>query len=811
VRPQGGRECSIDFTRSRVSWERLAQRRLAAGDWSGLRPALAGLALLVGADLLLEAAAITTSFAIPPFLAALAGGRWATLTVSIAAVGLAVLSGVWNGNLGSEDYLVRVGLVALAGVAASFAARAAAEERETVRRFALLNDVSSVADGTTPLPVTMRLISDLIVPELADHCMIDVVAEGRVDRVAVHASGPDRDLVEDRLMRRVPSVPAQIVEADDSAAIEPRFWERVTDEHLRSISHDEKDLGFLRGLGVRSAITVALVSRGRRVGALTLVSAWSGRGYSRDDVRFAHVLGDRVALALDNVGLFSDLQSVERRMDTVMKVLDEAVVIFDRNRRLVFANDSAATMLGFGSVRELIGAPEGTVRGRFDLYEEGGAPLRYDEFAPIRALRGEQVPPQIIRAISRDDGRELWLRAKAGVVEGMDSTPLYAVTALEDVTEIKEAEFEQTLMARMGQLLDSALNFEEMGQRLAELLIPQLADRCSVHSRRPDGSIERVAEARPGSGGEEEQKGPREVGVDGVNRVIVEGQPLAVESEDGCAILLPLRVGHSVTGVLRLVNDSDRQPFDDLDRSLGEKVAERAAVALENARLGTERSEIARTLQQGLLPAPLPHIPGWSLAALYHPAGSENEVGGDFYDAFAFRGGWMLVVGDVTGRGARAASVTALARYTLRTASALSGGSAGRLRRPQPRPDRTGGLGPLHGRGDRDQRGQRYRGANRGRRTPAAAFDRHHRGARGRRHRTGARCLSRSRMEAPSHPARGGSAARRLHRWGDRGARQRGSLRRGAPAGHAARGHQPGRGRGEDRAGAGVVLRRRSA
>ena len=67
-----------------------------------------------------------------------------------------------------------------------------------------------------------------------------------------------------------------------------------------------------------------------------------------------------------------------------------------------------------------------------------------------------------------------------------------------------------------------------------------------------------------------------------------------------------------------------------------------------------------------------PTSPGWSLAAMYRPAGAENEVGGDFYDAFRVPGGWMLVIGDVTGRGAEAASITALARYTLRTAAVLT-------------------------------------------------------------------------------------------------------------------------------------------
>jgi phosphoserine phosphatase RsbU/P len=76
---------------------------------------------------------------------------------------------------------------------------------------------------------------------------------------------------------------------------------------------------------------------------------------------------------------------------------------------------------------------------------------------------------------------------------------------------------------------------------------------------------------------------------------------------------------------------------------------------------------VARTLQRSLLPAELPQIPGVELAARYVAAGAGNEVGGDFYDCFATGGGdWAVVIGDVCGKGAEAAAVTALARYTLR-------------------------------------------------------------------------------------------------------------------------------------------------
>jgi sigma-B regulation protein RsbU (phosphoserine phosphatase) len=97
------------------------------------------------------------------------------------------------------------------------------------------------------------------------------------------------------------------------------------------------------------------------------------------------------------------------------------------------------------------------------------------------------------------------------------------------------------------------------------------------------------------------------------------------------------------------------------------------AVLVVRERKARQRFRVlGETLQRGLLPPPLPHISGWSIAAMYRPAGAHNEVGGDFYDVFRMSGGWMLVIGDVTGSGARAASITAVARYTLRTAAMLS-------------------------------------------------------------------------------------------------------------------------------------------
>ncbi|MDN5892501.1 MAG: SpoIIE family protein phosphatase [Nocardioides sp.] len=81
-----------------------------------------------------------------------------------------------------------------------------------------------------------------------------------------------------------------------------------------------------------------------------------------------------------------------------------------------------------------------------------------------------------------------------------------------------------------------------------------------------------------------------------------------------------------------------------------------------------ERTRIATTLQSSLLPAQLPLIPDCELAACYAPAGDGSEIGGDFYDVFPIGSHrWGIAFGDVSGKGAEAAAVTALIRYTLRT------------------------------------------------------------------------------------------------------------------------------------------------
>lgn len=136
---------------------------------------------------------------------------------------------------------------------------------------------------------------------------------------------------------------------------------------------------------------------------------------------------------------------------------------------------------------------------------------------------------------------------------------------------------------------------------------------------------------------------------------------------------LPLRVQGRCIGALGL-SFAERQSFDRTQVAFFESLVRHLASALERTRLHEEtmllladRTEIAEGLQQSLLPPRLPELPGVALAARYRPSGGSAPVGGDFYDAFALGADrWLLVVGDVEGRGVEAAAVTGLVRHALR-------------------------------------------------------------------------------------------------------------------------------------------------
>ncbi|NYI06338.1 SpoIIE family protein phosphatase [Allostreptomyces psammosilenae] len=225
--------------------------------------------------------------------------------------------------------------------------------------------------------------------------------------------------------------------------------------------------------------------------------------------------------------------------------------------------------------------------------------------------------------------------------------------------------------------VSTAFDYPEGLVRLAHLAVPTLAPMCAVDVVEEGGGIRRVAVAVSPESQESEAHlaahTPRPGDADPVGRVLASGRtetarrpPDHVPPHVVGYVCVPLTARDRTFGAVTLLSTVDR-PLGRHTVALAEDLARRAALGIDNARLYARRARVARELQIGLLPPELPAVPGAELATGYHPAGEGLEVGGDFYDVFPLpEGRWGLLVGDVCGRGPRAAVTTSLVRTTVR-------------------------------------------------------------------------------------------------------------------------------------------------
>jgi PAS domain S-box-containing protein len=570
-------------------------------------------------------------------------------------------------------------------------------------RFALLTAVDRVADGTLLLGETVHRLLDVLVPAFADLVTLDAVSPGGELRRLGVRMGPPRDpRVEAAMLRRRLVPDARFGVARAIATADSELMTPVTDDLLRRITVDVADFELLRSLGLREALFVPLRTRGRTIGALSCGVTTSGRRLTAEDLRFAELLAGRVALALDNAGLAETVSGLEQRLEATLANLAEAVIVRGVDGEMLFANQAAVDLLGAASLDDLLAASSDELMALWETADEDGHGLHLQELPSSRALRGERPAPMLVRNVSRATGRVRWLLHKATPVFDQAGDVSMVVNVIEDTTDAKRAELTQRLLAEAGKELSSSLDYQQTLQRVARLAVPELADWCGVAIRGRGDELRQVAVAHVDPGKvalarEWAARYPARLSdATGAARAIRSGRPELVDdlTDDRLAalsadseqlaiiralgmrsiIFVPLAVpGRPPFGALVLVMAESGRVFDGEDLAVAEELGRRAATAVENARSYTERSRVAATLQQSLLPPTLSDIPGFALATLYHPAGEDSEVGGDFYDALEVPGGWLILVGDVAGHGAEAAALTSLSRYTLRTAGKLLG------------------------------------------------------------------------------------------------------------------------------------------
>ncbi|MDX6208267.1 MAG: hypothetical protein QOE24_658 [Frankiales bacterium] len=267
-----------------------------------------------------------------------------------------------------------------------------------------------------------------------------------------------------------------------------------------------------------------------------------------------------------------------------------------------------------------------------------------------------------------------------------------------DRTRLREAQQRSrrqlALLAETGRLFAASLNLDATLEQVCRLLVPAAADAAVARVLEPEGRIRVVAVSRadgdrPGDiAGWVDDEGQE--AAEQLRRVIDEGETLLVVVPADADVflpgvgqlramglssvaLLPLRARGRSLGLITAATHADRAPLTTDDVPFLTELAGRVALAVDNARLFRHQSEIAHTLQRSLLPAELPAIDGAEVAVTYLPGTEGTTVGGDFYDVIPLPSGrFGLVIGDVMGRGVRAAAAMGQLRAAIR-AYALEG------------------------------------------------------------------------------------------------------------------------------------------
>ncbi|MFD5536768.1 SpoIIE family protein phosphatase [Streptomyces sp. NPDC127079] len=249
----------------------------------------------------------------------------------------------------------------------------------------------------------------------------------------------------------------------------------------------------------------------------------------------------------------------------------------------------------------------------------------------------------------------------------------------------KAARADLAFLLEASTLLTADLDHTQTLQRLAALCAPKLAPLCAVDVIEA-GRVRRIATAAPTA--DEDALLASHIPVydaadDAVARVLASGlSEVARRTPTGPGpwhdlkvtgyLCVPLLDRGRAFGTLTLLTTSGENSFDGHTVALAEELARRAASAALNARQYTQRVALARDLQAGLLLPEVPALRDTRIATYYHPAGEGLEIGGDFYDVFPLGdGSWAFMLGDVCGRGATAATTTALVRHTGRAVAPL--------------------------------------------------------------------------------------------------------------------------------------------
>jgi PAS domain S-box-containing protein len=381
----------------------------------------------------------------------------------------------------------------------------------------------------------------------------------------------------------------------------------------------------------------------------------------------------------------AEIERARAHMELVVAGTQDAVLSKDLNGIVTTWNPAAEHLYGY-TATEAVGRHISFLMPD-ELRHEVGEIL-------TRVRRGEFLNTHETRRV-RKDGTEMDVALTISPIAGADGVPDGASVIARDITSERRRRRAREFLIAATRDLDASLDPVETARNIVAKAVPELAEVCIIDFIRPDGRIGDavVAAELPGAAERLEQiraESPLELeGDHPVAQVLRAGEPMiwrdlkrpemveeiaqtadhrALMDEAGyeSAAVVGLTARGRRIGALSFLHSEGNVRYEQADLEFLGDLGDRAALAIDNARLYQERDAIARNLQRGLRPPRPPRVDGLRSAVVFEAAGRGIEVGGDLYDVLPTEDGCWVLIGDVAGKGSAAAGVSVAVRHAVR-------------------------------------------------------------------------------------------------------------------------------------------------
>ena len=394
-------------------------------------------------------------------------------------------------------------------------------------------------------------------------------------------------------------------------------WSRESENPQPLTIHDvaaDESLGDLRDIvleeGIRALAFVPLVAAGRLIGKFMLYYE-QPHEFGEAELQLTQALASNIAVEIERRNAERQLRFSRDQLEAVLRSVPDGITVQDATGRLLYANEAAARLVGFSSAEEMLSSKPSEILGRFELLDESGAPFDFERLPGRRVFAGEPTVEAVVRFRVRESGEERWSNVKASAVPDDSGEPRFAVNIFRDVTAERLAEQRERVIAEASTVLGASLEVQETMQQLAVLVVPRLADWCLVHLLR-DGEIEPVAiahsdpeamrwaselAARYPTRADSESRvaavlrsGRAQV----INDITDDMLVAAAEGEEhlnvlrnagmSSAMIVPIPAAGQTVGAVTFVSSDSDCRFEAHDLELARRLAERAGLAIDNAR-----------------------------------------------------------------------------------------------------------------------------------------------------------------------------------------------------------------------------------